>query len=254
MSRLHEDGQVLGGLLPSDWEQLGRSRGAVKRLRGFESVNNLLRTLLLPVGCGWSLRETAVQAKLAGIAEVSDVTLRNRLRQAEAWLQGLCQQWGKDEGVNLAPALKGRPVGVSAEGRRMAGRVCGLRKSEQAMAKAQRKLTRRQQPGKGPATEEVRQYACYVLVFTTLLVRPATPRQVLDSYRLRWQIAWTFKRLKSLAPWGHVPKQDDHNRRAGGFGKRLVALLSQKLAGVGSAISPGGYPLPEETAHPQSMA
>ena len=37
-----------------------------------------LRTLLLHVGCGWSLRETAVQAKLAGIADVSDVTLLNR--------------------------------------------------------------------------------------------------------------------------------------------------------------------------------
>jgi hypothetical protein len=83
MSTLREDWQVLVGLLPSDWEQLGRSTGAVKRLRGFDSVNNLLRTLLLHVGCGWSLRETAVQAKLAGIAEVSDVTLLNRLRQAE---------------------------------------------------------------------------------------------------------------------------------------------------------------------------
>ena len=79
-------------------------------MRGFDSVNSLLRTLLLHVGCGWSLRETAVQAKLAGIAEVSDVTVLNRLRQAEAWLQGLCQELWKDNGVNLEPALKGRPV------------------------------------------------------------------------------------------------------------------------------------------------
>ena len=40
----------------------------MKRLRGFPSLEALLRTLLLHVGCGWSLRETAVQAKLAGIA------------------------------------------------------------------------------------------------------------------------------------------------------------------------------------------
>lgn len=50
----------------------------MKRLRGFDSLENLLRTLLLHVGWGWSLRETAVQAKLAGIADVSDVTLLNR--------------------------------------------------------------------------------------------------------------------------------------------------------------------------------
>ncbi len=110
MSTLSEDWQVLIGLFPCDWEELGRTTGAVTRLRGFDSLNNLLRTLLLHVGCGWSLRETAVQAKLAGIAEVSDVTLLNRLRQAEDWLRQLCQRLWKDSGVNLEPALKGRPA------------------------------------------------------------------------------------------------------------------------------------------------
>ena len=60
MTALREDWQVLLGLFPSDWEELGRSSGAVTRLRGFDSLNDLLRTLLLHVGCGWSLRETAV--------------------------------------------------------------------------------------------------------------------------------------------------------------------------------------------------
>jgi len=46
-------------------------------------MGNVLRMLLLHVGTGWSLRETAVRAKLAGVAEVSDVTLLNRLRQSE---------------------------------------------------------------------------------------------------------------------------------------------------------------------------
>jgi len=146
------------------------------------------------------------------------------------------------------------PVGVPAQGQPIAGRVCGLHKSEQAIEKAQRKLTRRQQQGKARVTEETRQYACYVLVFTTLPVRQATTRQVLDSYRLRWQIELTFKRLKSIVQLGHVPKQDDHSSRAWLYGKLLVALLSQKLARVGSAISPWGYLLPEETAPPQSVA
>src|SRR5260370_23624140 len=108
MSALREDWKVLLGLLPPDWEKLGRSTGAVTRLRGFNSLTDLLRTLLLHVGCGWSLRETAVQARVAGIAEVSDVTLLNRLRQAEDWLRQLCQQLWKDNGVNLEPTLPGR--------------------------------------------------------------------------------------------------------------------------------------------------
>ncbi len=374
MSTLSEDWQVLIGLFPSDWEALGKSTSAVIRLRGFDSMNDLLRTLLLHVGCGWSLRETAVHAKLAGIADVSDVTLLNRLRQAENWLRRLCQQMWKDNGVNLEPALKGRPVrlvdattvkepgktggqwrihyslrlptlecdhfeltptrgknagerlgrfvfhagevvmadagyshppGIAAvvrqradvcvrlnpaslplldEQRRpfpllkrikalsragemaewrvwiqvgdqwIAGRVCGVRKSEDAIRRAQHKLTRKQQQGKSTATAETREYACYILVFTTLSSRQATTRQVLECYRLRWQIELTFKRLKSIVQLGHVPKQDDQSSRAWLYGKLLVALLSQKLARVGNAISPWGYYLPEQAADTQSVA
>src|ERR1700683_3428463 len=110
MSAIREDWQVLVGLFPPGWEELGRSTGAVTRLRGFESLSDLFRTLLLHVGCGWSLRETAVQAKLAGIAEVSDVTLLNRLRDAESWLRQMCQELWKDNGVELQPSFGSRTV------------------------------------------------------------------------------------------------------------------------------------------------
>ena len=86
-----DDWSVLQGLFPSDWLELAKSSGAVRRLRGFASVDALLHTLLLHVGCGWSLRETCVQAKLAGIADVSDVALFNRLRSSEDWLRQMCE-------------------------------------------------------------------------------------------------------------------------------------------------------------------
>jgi hypothetical protein len=374
MSALQEDWQVLLSLFPREWEELGRSTGAVSRLRGFESLNDLLHTLLLHVGCGWSLRETAVQAKLAGIAAVSDVTLLNRLRQAEGWLRELCQQLWKDNGVNLHPALKGRPMrlvdattvkepgktggqwrihyslrlptlecdhfdltpsrgknagerlgrfvfhagevvladagyshppGIAAvvrqgadvclrvnpgslplwdeqgrpfpllrklktlkqagkkvewrvqvrwERQSIAGRLCAVRKSEDAVQRAQRRLTLKQQQGKSKATPQTREYANYILVFTTLPSRQATTRQVLECYRLRWQIELTFKRLKSIVQLGHVPKRDDQSSRAWLYGKLFVALLSQKLVRVGSAISPWGYYLPEEAADTQPLA
>jgi hypothetical protein len=373
MSALQENWQVLVGLLPHGWEDLGRSTGAVARLRGFESLSNLFRTLLLHVGCGWSLRETAVQAKVAGIADVSDVTLLNRLRQAEPWLRQLCQQLWQDSGVNLEPALKGRPVrlvdgtvvkepgktgsqwrihysmrlpslecdyfeltpvegensgerfgrfpfrrgelvladagysnppgvaavvgmgadvivrlnrsalplldeqehpfpllerirtlrqaGETAEwyvwtraGEELiAGRLCATRKSQAAVRRAQRRLVRDEQKGKGKVTPEKREYACYVLVFTTLLTKQATTRQVLECYRLRWQIELTFKRLKSIVQLGHVPKLDEQSSRAWLYGKLFVALLSEKLARVGRTISPWGYLL-DETADPQPLA
>src|SRR5262245_3180746 len=374
MSALREDWQVLEALFPAEWAELGRSTGAVARLRGFKTLNDLFRTLLLHVGCGWSLRETAVHAKLAGIADVSDVTLLNRLRQAEDWLRQLCQRIWKDNGVDLEPALKGRPVrlvdatvvrepgktgsqwrihysmrlpslecdhfdltpvegdntgerlgrftfqagelvfvdagychprGIAAAVRQGAdvcvrlnrsslplldakdrpfpllrkirtlrragetaewwvwvrsadqtigGRLCGIRKSEEAVQRAQRKLTRKQQKGKGKVTPEKREYACYVLVFTTLPKNQATTRQVLECYRLRWQIELTFKRLKSIVQLGHVPKQDDQSSRAWLYGKLFVALLSQKLARIGSVVSPWGYYLPEQVPGPESVA
>ena len=136
-------------------------------------------------------------------------------------------------------------VVVRSGDQRIAGRLCAVRKSEEAVQRAQRRLTLKQQQGKSQATPETREYACYVLVFTTLPSRQATTRQVLEGYRLRWQIELTFKRLKSIVQMGHVPKQDDRSSRAWLYGKLFVALLSQKLARVGSAISPWGYYLPE---------
>src|SRR5271166_5096136 len=361
MAALREDWQVLQGLFPAGWEELGRSSGAVARLRGFHSLNDLFRTLLLHVGCGWSLRETAVQAKLAGIADVSDVTLLNRLRQSEDWLRQLCQQLWKDNGVNLEPVVKEpgktggqwrihysmrlpslecdqfdltpvegkgtgeglgrfkvhrgelvladaayssppgiakvvgqgadlcvrlnrrtlplrdeedrlfplgkklktlRKAGEPAEWRvwvpsgeqRIAGRLCGIRKSEEAIERAHRRLVRKQQTGKHCDTPENREYACYVLVFTTLPKNRASTSQVLECYRLRWQIELIFKRFKSLVQLGHIPKHDDQSSRAWLYGKLFVALLSQKLIRVGSAVSPWGYYLPEEATHPQPMA
>jgi hypothetical protein len=56
----------------------------------------------------------------------------------------------------------------------------------------------------------------------------------------------TFKRLKSIAQIGHVPKHNDQSSRAWLYGKLLVALLSQKLAHIGKSISPWGYLLGEK--------
>ena len=96
---LDEDWRILVSMLPPSWQRTARLSGAVERLRGFDSVNEVLRVLLMHVGGGYSLRETAGRAQAAGLAEVSDVTLLNRLRQAEGWLQHLCQALLEESGV-----------------------------------------------------------------------------------------------------------------------------------------------------------
>ena len=80
----------------------------MERLRGFDSVSEVSRVLLMHVGCGYSLRETALRAKAVGLAEVSDVTLLNRLRQAEGWLQHLGQALLEESGcTGKGPNLNG---------------------------------------------------------------------------------------------------------------------------------------------------
>jgi len=85
-------GKVLTSLLPTGWRQMAWQSGAVQRLRGFPSPDVLLRTRLLPVARGYSLRETIVRAKLANWAHISDVALLKRLRDSEECLRLLCIQ------------------------------------------------------------------------------------------------------------------------------------------------------------------
>ncbi|SRR5712692_3636990 len=90
--------RTLLSFFPTDWEGLAGETKANARLRGFRSVEVLMRTLLLHVARGYSLRETVVRAKLAGLANVSDVTLLKRLRSAEGWFQTLCVALLQEQG------------------------------------------------------------------------------------------------------------------------------------------------------------
>ena len=85
------------------------------------------------------------------------------------------------------------------------------------------------------------EFAKCVIVFTTHSV--GSTAAFLRSYRMRWQIELVFKRLKSLAQLGHVPKHDDRSSRAWLYGKLLVTLLAHKLIRIGRDTSPSGYSL-----------
>ena len=136
------------------------------------------------------------------------------------------------------PGDDGGPAG------KIAGRVCVLRKSAEAIRLAHQKV-RRDAARKGnqvqPATLR---FAEYVIVFTTFPEPPFSAADVLEWYRLRWQVELVFKRFKSLAQLGHVPKYDDDSAKAWLYGKLFVALLVEKLIHHARAISPWGYDVP----------
>jgi Transposase DDE domain len=130
--------------------------------------------------------------------------------------------------------LRGQNVSFS-------GRLCAVRKSEHAIQQAHRRLHRKASKKQTSTKPETLEMAQYVLVFTTCAGGSA--REILAWYRMRWQIELVFKRLKSLAQLGHLPKHDDRSSRAWLYGKLLVALLTQKLIRLGRDLSPWGYEL-----------
>jgi len=56
-------------LLPADWEALAKTSGGVRRLRGAVSLSSLLRTLLLHIAHGCSLRTTSVVRQGGGLVQ-----------------------------------------------------------------------------------------------------------------------------------------------------------------------------------------
>jgi hypothetical protein len=110
MNVAEESWGLLLSLLPSGWQEQAVLQGAVERLRGFASTEDLLRVLLLHVGKGYSLRETAVHAKQVGLAEVSDVALLKRLRQAESWWREICVGLLRESGWHMGCDSRGWTV------------------------------------------------------------------------------------------------------------------------------------------------
>ena len=357
----NEDWDLLVSFFPANWLDLAASTGALKGLRKDKSPENLLRTLLIHLGCGHSLRETVVRARQASLADLSDVALLKRLRKSREWLYALCVELFREHGVAVSKnagfqvrafdattvrepgrtgsvwrlhysvnlpslgcdffkltATEGRgtgesfkqfpirpgdyvladrgystavgiqhvaagegyvtvrvntgtlrleteagqafdllaavetlprpgPVGrwrvrtVARAGPPVAGRICAVRKTDEAIEVAHAKIRRTaQRKGKQVRPETLR-FARFVIVFTTYPEEEFPVSDVLEWYRLRWQVELVFKRFKSLAQLGHLPKHDEVSAQAWLYGKLLVALLVEKVARHARSISPWGY-------------
>ena len=68
---LNEDWPVLMSFIPDNWAELAIETKALRGLRKDKDLENYLRVLLIHIGCGYSMRETAARAKLSGLADIS---------------------------------------------------------------------------------------------------------------------------------------------------------------------------------------
>ena len=356
-----EDWGLLLSFLPANWQALAAETGALKGLRKDKSAENLLRTLLIHLGCGHSLRETVVRARQGGLANLSDVALLKRLRKSRDWLYALCVELFRERGIALSAedgfqvrafdstivqepgrtgslwrlhysiklpslgcdffkltATEGPSTGESFRrfpvragdyvladsgystasglqhvlaggghatvrvnanslvlasgeggpfdllerinslckpgladvwparalaptGPHVRGRICALRKTDEAIQIAHKRLRRKASEQGQQFRPETLRFACYVILFSTFPAARFSAAEILEWYRLRWQVELVFKRFKSLAQLGHLPKSDEESAHAWLYGKLLAALLAEKLMHHALAISPWGY-------------
>jgi len=358
---MDEDWNIILKMLPADWQEQAIATNALKGLRKDKSAENLLRTLLLHLGCGYSLRETVVRAREAKLSDLSDVALLKRLRKSKDWLASLCQSLFKDRGVRLddkskfevrlldattvkepgqtgslwrihyslqIPSLQcdyfkitptngegtgetlsqysvkpgdhviadcgyGRATGIEfayknqvsillritpshialldhagnkfsikdklskiakagtvgvwnvmvpiSNNQQVPGRICVIRKSNQAILAAHKRVKDRAARKMQDIKPETFLYAEYVILFTTFDKLKFSAAEILEWYRIRWQVELVFKRFKQLASLGHLPKYTDESSIAWLYGKLFVALLIEKLICQANLISPWGY-------------
>ena len=101
---------------------------------------------------------------------------------------------------------------VAKEGRGVPGRVYALRKTDEAIRIAQEGLRQRAaRKGKRLKPHDL-EFAKYVIVFTTFPAADFSDSDVLEWYRIRWQVELVFKRFKSLAQLGHLAEAPRRKR------------------------------------------
>lgn len=127
------------------------------------------------------------------------------------------------------------------DGEAIAARLVAIRKSEPAAERARQKVTAERRKH-GAVDLRTLLSAGYVFVLTNLPAE-CSAANVLELYRLRWQIEMKFKTLKSVLHLSHLPARSQALARVYVLAKLLVAVVIEDLVHAAESFSPWGYPL-----------
>jgi hypothetical protein len=147
--------------------------------------------------------------------------------------------------LNKLPKRGAREWAVTFQhgGKRYSGRLCALRKNAVATARAQEKLRQKACKKQKQVDAQALELAAFILVFTTLSQDVLNTMEVLELYRVRWQVELRFKHLKSLLGLGCLPKYDEQSCRAWIQAKLLCGLLIERLMREAKFFFPRGFRL-----------
>lgn len=114
-----------------------------------------------------------------------------------------------------------------SDGKKRPIRLVAMRKGEEAIKSAQRKMTKKlsKQRGKSPSAEAL-EFNQYIVLATSL---DYSNERILELYRARWQIEQVFLRLKEMYDFGEVPSKKDDAVKAWFYGKLFLAVLAETI-------------------------
>lgn len=122
-------------------------------------------------------------------------------------------------------------------------RLCAIRKTREQYERDVRKLKKRVQKEHRQLSKSTLQLQRYVIVLTSLPKDDFSAEEILEWYRMRWQVELAFKRMKSLMKLCSIPKKSTKSSIAWLYGKLFGGLLVDQIRKkqLDAAFSPWGY-------------
>ena len=116
-------------------------------------------------------------------------------------------------------------------------RICAKGKPREAVEKGAKRLKASKKHGEVTHLQSV--YNQFIVVVTNL-PSEITQDQILELYRMRWQVELLFKRLKSILHYDAVPTRTDLTSRAWLHCKLLTAAICEYYIRRAAVFSPSG--------------
>ena len=107
-------------------------------------------------------------------------------------------------------------------------RICAVKKDKEALKRTEKKLHRKESKRQITYSADTKFVNQFFFVITSL-DDTFTAEQILNLYKLRWQVEMVFKRYKSILKLGSMPTKTPDSSKAWLSCKMLIALLMEKL-------------------------
>lgn len=148
-------------------------------------------------------------------------------------------------------AVRDWKVRMQYDGKRIRGRLCAVRLPDDKIEEARARL--RDEYGKH-VTPETLEAAAWLMVFTTVARSKLRTEQVLELYRLRWQIELEIKRDKSIGELDKLPNFLPETIQTYLYIKLILQQIERQLVSGKVVVPPSAGSARIAADHPVEVA